>query len=283
MTSITLRAGCVLAGIGMLALRSPAVAQGSGSEAAKTGAPHVETLTLKTTVREIVKAKESLGHADCVVMPSAHELLVVDNHGRKTIDVLSLDGRYKRTMPTQGFPDMEGLVHVSGNTFAAIDEKDREITLLTITAMTPKITKASGKTYPLDLPDSANNGLEGITSDPDNKCFYVVNEGPLAVYKVVLAEGTAEISTLFDAKKKLAGHCRDLLDLTYDRVSRHLFFLSDESEVIVETDMEGAVLSKHPIPAGLPEGIAFSPDRSQLYLIDQKGILYIYDVKWAGP
>jgi len=247
-----------------------------------TRAEQIEKLTLSLTVKKIVEAKEALGHADCVVAPQSKELLAVDNHGRKTIDVFDLDGRFKRTMPTQGFPDMEGLVHMQGSQFAAVDEKLRTITTLTIMPWTRKVAKRSGRTYKLNLPEAANNGLEGITYNAAQRCFYVVNEGPLAVYKVVLVGRSAKVSELFDAESMLGRKCKDLLDVVYEPKSRHLFFLSDKSEAIFETDLQGNILSVHPIPAGLPEGIAFSTDRSKLYLIDQKGILYRYDVTWRA-
>lgn len=261
------------------ALSSPAQGTTRASPSRRT---YIEKLTLTLTANAIAVSKEKMGHSDCVVAPGTKELLAVDNHKRKTIDVLDLDGNFKRTMSTQGFHDMEGLVHVHGNTFAAIDEKARSITTLTITPLTRRVSKRNGQTFKLNVPDTANHGLEGITYDSDNNCYYVANEGdPLAIFKVVLRGRTASATELFDAEQQLAGKCKDILDVVYDKTSQHLFFLSDISECIVETDLKGNVVSEHPIPSGLPEGIAFSPDRKHLYLIDQTGILYRYNVTWA--
>ncbi|MBN1673049.1 MAG: phytase [Kiritimatiellae bacterium] len=229
-------------------------------------------------------AATNAGHSECVFMPSTGELLGVDNHDRKTIDVFGADGTYLRTMPTVGFPDMEGLTHLHGDTFAAVDEADQDITFLTITAGTTNVDKSAGISFALDLPGGAND-IEGISYDPDNDWFYLAKETPTTVYKVECAGTTAVGTVLFDASDGIGGLCQDFLDVLYDSRTRHLFFLSDLSERVVETDLSGRVLSFHPIDGSLPEGICFSADRSHLYLIVQggNGALYRYALDWETP
>ena len=87
------------------------------------GGLRVQSLVLERTVKNPARSSKKLGYSDCVVSPATRELFLVDNHGRKTVDVLDLDGRFKRSIPTVGFADMEGMIYLQGNMFAVVDEK----------------------------------------------------------------------------------------------------------------------------------------------------------------
>ena len=97
-----------------------------------------------------------------------------------------------------------------------------------------------------------NQGIEGITYDSLNDCFYAVQEGTLstnmAVYRVTTNGGVSTIE-IFDAEKVFrdSGLCDDMSDVTYDPFSGHLFILSDMGESVFGTP----AIAKVPVATGL--------------------------------
>jgi len=259
----------------------PRAADNNLPRAALAPPAKLNSLTVNLTVTNLVG--EPAGHSDCCIMPSTGELLGVDNHGRKRIDVFDLDGTYLRYIPTTNFADIEGLVHLYGDTFAAVDETGSDITFLQITANTTNIARSDGVSFHVPITNAANAGFEGLTYDPDNDWFYAVSENPMPIHKVV-CQGTSGVATvLFDASDGLGGRCTDFMDIVYEPHSKHLFFMSDLSHNIVETDLAGTVLSERAPPENTGEGMTFSADLSELFLIQQVGTLHRYDVAWPAP
>ena len=165
--------------------------------------------------------------------------------------------------------------------FAISDEDTSQLTIVTITPVTASLTKAGGTTVDtgfgnLDL--NTGGGFEGVTYDPENDKFYVVKErrttAPtyqgMVVYEVLMS-GLAR--PVFDVVAVLGttGLATDLADVFYDVHSRHLFLLSQESERIIETDLNGTVfrISNVPGPMTQAEGLAFSTDRSTMWVVGE--------------
>jgi uncharacterized protein YjiK len=73
------------------------------------------------------------------------------------------------------------------------------------------------------------------------------------------------------AKLGATGLATDLAEIFYDQHSRHLFLLSQESERIIETDLNGTVfrISNVPGPMTQAEGLAFSTDRSTMWVVGE--------------
>jgi uncharacterized protein YjiK len=216
----------------------------------------------------------------CAVMPSTGELLVIEN-GDEDIYVYDLDGNYQnRSINLTDFDDTEGICHVEGDTFAIVEERISEITLVTITSNTTTIAKASGQTWNMNIADADNLGIEGITYNPNAGVFYVVKEKtPMKLYQVELAaDGVAYATELFDVSTGLGGKFTDLSDVYFDAVSEHLYLLSDESNKIVQTTLGGTVVGEKAVSGGQPEGLTIAADRRTVFVISEPDDFYRYRI-----
>ena len=55
--------------------------------------------------------------------------------------------------------------------------------------------------------------------------------------------------------------------------------LSDESQLVIKTDLNGKLIEKFEITIPQPEGIALSEDGRKLYIVsDNKETLYVFNV-----
>jgi len=199
----------------------------------------------------------------CCVMPSTGELLVIRNNPAQ-IQVYDMNGTYKnRFITLNGFDDTEGicLVDSNRNLFVISEERTGTVVVVTITSNTTSITRSGNPIYQTTIGSTLNVGIEGITYDLDNDCFYAVKEKNSMQVCRITTNGTGSTTALFDAGQVLNGVCTDLADLFYDRYSRHLFLLSQESEKVIECDLAGGIIAQFSIGMFTqPEGICLTPD-----------------------
>lgn len=185
---------------------------------------------------------------------------------------------------TGNIHDAEGICHMSGNTFAFLEEADPlnsnsgaiyygEITNSTTSINTGVLTK-----IPLAIDGTNNTGVEGITFDTGRNCFYVVKEkSPASLYKVEL-DGTL---TNYPAFNNLMS---DYSDLHYDHNTDSLYILSDEDQKIIQTSMSADTWYEKDISyISKPEGIAISSDLEKMYICSdntgQAGAFYTANQK----
>lgn len=222
----------------------------------------------------------------CCVMPSTGDLLMIMNRSSNfskppAIQVYSTDGAYLRHISLTGFDDTEGLCQYDPDRdeYAIVEETRNEITIVTITPATTNIVKASGRTIATGIPVGAD-GLEGVTYDRRNGIFYVLQEVPMAVFRVTTNGGVVVSEELFDAGAVFEGICTDLSDLFHDPVSGHLLILSDEGNVLMECELDGTILTVLPVAGTQPEGIAVSDAGTEVYICGEPNEYYRYTV---GP
>ena len=190
-------------------------------------------------------------------------------------------GTWLRTITTTGFADCEGICWMHDDCFGVSEEDTSSIVIVRIQPGTASLTKAGGTTVNTGLGNldaNTGGGFEGVTYDPENHKFYVVKErrstAPtyqgMVVYEVLMS-GLAR--SLFDVAAVLGatGLSTDLADIFYDQHSRHLFLLGQESERIIETDLNGTVfrISNVPGPMTQVEGLTFSTDRSTMWVVGE--------------
>ena len=227
----------------------------------------------------------------CCVSSAKDELLVVlrDDSFDYIIHVYDLDGTYKRLITLNGFEDIEGICEYDTATerFGIVEEDRNRITLVTIADTTTTLNQWDYEAVEMGLSfDIVNKGIEGISHDPLNGCFYAVQEGSsdtnMAAYRT-LTNGATTTVEMFDAERvfRASGLCTDLSDLTYDPYSGHLFILSDEGKMAFECDLSGNILASRalddPIP-DQPEGIALSHAGKYLYVISEPDEYYRYSL-----
>jgi uncharacterized protein YjiK len=67
--------------------------------------------------------------------------------------------------------------------------------------------------------------------------------------------------------------------LCFDEANQFLWMLSDESQLVIKTDLNGKLLQKIDITIAQPEGITLSEDGKKLYIVsDNKETLYVFNV-----
>ena len=214
-------------------------------------------------------------------------------NSRPFIVELDDSGNLLRKIAVQGVKDMEGISHVQDDIFVIIDERDQRLLWITIDSATTNIDTADAPSMSLALSGERNKGLEGISWDEHNQRMLLVQErNPLRVMAITgLIEGTLITNKLviqqLHTERKNRLWLRDLSSVTHDKHAKHLVFLSDESKLVVEYDLEGEAVSflnlrrgAHSLAASIPqaEGLAIGPDNA-VYVVSEPNLFY----KFTGP
>lgn len=217
--------------------------------------------TLAFSVAEKIPVSEPSGlalsadeKAFWTVSDQTAEVYLFDGWG-KIIKSFDLDGE-----------DPEGITIVDDSTLAVVLERSREVVILDTSGN--EIKRAS-----INLKGDLNTGLEGITYDPAEKKFYVINEKkPLLL--ITLDRNIAEI------KRDTLNFSKDISGIFYDSDLKVLWILSDENQRIYKTDLSGNPIEEFKIKVTQPEGIAFNKARTRLYIIsDRTENLYVFNLK----
>lgn len=219
----------------------------------------VKTLTF--TIAEKIPVSEPSGlalssdeKAFWTVSDQTAEVYLFDGWG-KIIKSFKLDGE-----------DPEGITIVDDSTLAVVLERSREVVILDTSGN--EIKRAS-----INLKGDLNTGLEGITYDPAEKKFYIINEKkPLLL--IALDHNLVEI------KRDTLNFSKDVSGIFYDSNLKALWILSDENQQIYKTDLSGNPIEEFKIKVTQPEGIAFNKARTRLYIIsDRTENLYVFNLK----
>ena len=181
-----------------------------------------------------------------------------------TIYRLDNEGNVVQTIKVDGF-DFEAITLIDDTTLVILQERTREMVFLDTSGTELKRIK-------LDLEGELNSGPEGIAFNPENRHFYILNEKrpPLFV------ELDEQLNII---KKDTLKFCKDVSGLYFDDANQFLWMLSDESQLVIKTDLNGKLLEKIDITIPQPEGIALSEDGRKLYIVsDNKETLYVFNV-----
>jgi len=177
---------------------------------------------------------------------------------------LDLEGNVINQFKVNGF-DLEGITVIDEERIAVILERTREVVILETSGNELKRTK-------LPFEGELNSGLEGITYDPILKTFYLLNEKkPSLLIKLDEELNLISIDTLNFAK--------DVSGIFYDP-ENFLWILSDESQVIVKTDLDGNELDRYEVSIPQPEGITIDKEKKNLFIVsDNSESLYIFKLE----
>ncbi|MCH8046875.1 MAG: SdiA-regulated domain-containing protein [Planctomycetes bacterium] len=234
-----------------------------------------------------------------------------NNSEETNIYEYDLSGTLIRTIDlgTKDFPnrfdDTEGIVYMGkdGNDFmfAVIEEGLGIINEITIPPGTTDITinkTDAGTSSTTISPNPAggfgdNKGLEGIAWDSVADIFYVVDEKTpnFGVYLVQRNGSTADPLSPLDITNLAAGEpgvsdpVTDLADVFF--ANDYLSLLSEESEVILKVRLsDNTIVEQYPaelgqtiedrLPLTDPEGLAFSPDGFDMFVVGERRQLYHY-------
>ena len=163
--------------------------------------------------------------------------------------------------------DLEGITVIDTTRLAVVLERNREVVILDTSGTELKRTK-------LELNGELNSGLEGITYDPEQKKFYVINEKD-PILLITLDENLTEIN------RDTLSFSKDASGIYFNSADNILWILSDESQMIYKTNLSGSeVYEKYRINVKQPEGITVKKDGTKLYIIsDINGSLYVFNLE----
>ncbi|MEE9574140.1 MAG: SdiA-regulated domain-containing protein [Candidatus Neomarinimicrobiota bacterium] len=209
-------------------------------------------------------------HAISVPEPSGL-VMTQDNRGfwtvsdeTSTIYRLDNEGIVVQTIKVDGF-DFEAITLIDDTTLVILQERTREMVFLDTSGIELKRIK-------LDLEGELNSGPEGIAFNPKNRHFYILNEKKPSLF----VELDEQLNII---KKDTLKFCKDVSGLYFDEANQILWMLSDESQLVIKTDLNGKLLEKIEITIPQPEGITLSEDGRNLYIVsDNKETLYVFKV-----
>ena len=181
-----------------------------------------------------------------------------------TIYRLDNEGIVVQTIIVEGF-DFEAITLIDDTTLVILQERTREMVFLDTSGTELKRIK-------LDLEGELNSGPEGIAFNPKNRHFYILNEKKPSLF----IELDEQLNII---RKDTLKFCKDVSGLYFDEENQILWMLSDESQLVIKTDLNGKLLEKIEITIPQPEGITLSEDGRNLYIVsDNKETLYVFKV-----
>jgi uncharacterized protein YjiK len=188
-----------------------------------------------------------------VVSDENSKVYLIDGWG-KIIKNFKVDGE-----------DLEGITVIDEERIAVVLERSREVVILDTSGLELKRAK-------LDLQGEPNSGLEGITYDPDEKKYYLVNEKKPKLL-ITLDENLKELA------RDTLDFSKDLSGIYFNPADKVLWILSDESRRIYKTDLSGNPIEEFRINIAQPEGITMNKTRTKLYIVsDKTGNLYVFNL-----
>jgi uncharacterized protein YjiK len=202
--------------------------------------------------------------------------------------IYSIDksGRCLREISLIGFDDTEGIVHLGGKMFAIVEEDEHRINLFEISDTTTTIDRTEViNSLQIDMKKPDTKGFEGIAYDGVEQRIYLVNEkrpkqliaidGLLKKYRKIRIKIDLRVLPRYLFMDDLSG-------LHFDTKSRHMLFLSHESNLVAEVSLDGEVISYMELKKGYSglkddvlkaEGITMDDD-GNIYIIAEPNLFY---------
>jgi len=162
--------------------------------------------------------------------------------------------------------DLEGITIVTDSTLAVVLERTNEIVIVDTSGK--ELNRAA-----INLKGEFNSGLEGITYNPKEKKYYILNEKKPRLL-ITLDENLIELARdTIDVAKDVSG-------IFFDNTDNTLWILSDESQRIFKTDLSGIPIEEFKIKVAQPEGITMNKSRTKLFIVsDKTESLYVFELK----
>lgn len=210
-----------------------------------------------------------------------HRLLAAVNRPAEVL-VLDLAGQVLDRHRLHGASDVEAIAWLGGNRIALLQERRRSVLLATLPGHAgAPLDVSHARVLPLDLPDSGNDGPEGLAYDRGHDVLYVSKErAPTGLYALSGALGGELVQHDLSGWLAALPFATDLSSVEFDPVHHHLLLLSDESQMLAELDADGSPLSWSPLPttrwhlpAPQPEGVAVD-EAGTIYVVSEPNLFY---------
>ncbi|MEI6277485.1 MAG: SdiA-regulated domain-containing protein, partial [Prolixibacteraceae bacterium] len=197
--------------------------------------------------------------SDLAFGPGNQILFTVSDNTAKVYKITT-QGKILQTLPYVG-NDLEGVCYVNDQFLYVAEERLRKIVKLDLQG-----NQLSEAFIPVEIND-ANSGLEGISYNPVNKYFYILNE----VNPGLLIVTDENFNVI---KKQTLSFAGDYSGICVDAQKQELWILSDVSATANRCTLDGQLIEKFKVPVNNPEGIALDSESHLLYIVsDQEGTL----------
>ncbi|KAG2493326.1 hypothetical protein HYH03_008461 [Edaphochlamys debaryana] len=286
-------AAAALCTVGPLLLPSGAAAAATAGAAAGGGGVPWDLGSMRLC--SFFKFKEMWDNASGVAyMPETGTLWVIDNNPPALYEY-DTSGRMLRKLGMGWLKDPEDVVYVSKDLLAVSEEnEDGGIRLIDVS---PGGGGRQVAYIPAKNPRWGGAGNEGLTLDRTTGTYYVAQEkGPkriVAIKPHPAAANAAKGATNGGASGGASGGADwwevidgdraypdvgDLAAITYVPQLGQMFVLSQESNRVIRSTMDGRVLQELPIKGHRPEGMDFTPDGRTMFIVSEPNELAIYRV-----
>lgn len=221
--------------------------------------PIVKSLKLQKVTS--IKVPEPSGL--CFSYDKKHLWTVCDENS--TVYKIGLNGIIIDSFKVMG-EDLEGITVNDPASLAVVLERARQVVIVDTTGK--ELSRFS-----FDLPGNLNEGLEGICYDNLNQNYYLLNEkNPGLLIKTD--------KNLRIIRKKEINFADDFSDIFYSAEDTTLWILSDESQKIIQTDLEGRLIKQFFVDVVQPEGLVVDYKNKYVLIVsDKKEKLYQFKLK----
>ena len=221
--------------------------------------------------------------------PLRKSLFTVTNQKAELVE-LSLDGRILRRIALVGFGDAEAVEFIGENTYVITDERQQRLIKVKIDDNTKVLDARDAEQLTLGLNRSGNKGFEGLAYDSVGKRLFVAKErDPMLIYEVRgfpqdNPQQPYATHVVTNPRRDARLFVRDLSSLQFDERTGHLLALSDESQLLLELDLEGQPIStlslkkgKQGLTQSVPqaEGVAMD-DEGTIYVVSEPNLFYVF-------
>lgn len=181
-----------------------------------------------------------------------HFLTISDS--LSVVYLINSDGEIIKTLDYVG-DDTEGIAFdPTNNEIFIVEEKTNEIVQLDTTGF--EVNR-----FAVELDNLlTKHGLEGITYNPTNNHLYAVSEK----YPSLLFELSKEGDLIQSSEMRFA---EDYSSVYYDAFLDVLWILSDDSETLSKTTLEGSLIISYSTGIKKAEGVVVDSENSRIYII----------------
>lgn len=186
---------------------------------------------------------------------------------------LSLQGDVLRKIPLNGWSNPEAITALPDGRMAIVDERQHNLTVVTVTADTRALNIADFTPYDLGPSENQNKAFEAIAWDARHQRLLLGEERPPALY-ALKSDGEEPLS---GEKQRLDADdldMRNLSAISVDPRTGHRLLLSADSHLLMEYDENGKQLSFMALLMGM-NGLKDTIPRAEGVTMDDQGTVYV--------
>ncbi|WP_068825255.1 SdiA-regulated domain-containing protein [Pseudomonas sp. BMS12] len=197
---------------------------------------------------------------------------------------LSRTGEVLRRIVLKGFSNPEGVAVLENGNIAVADERQRNLSIFSLTPETLELDMADGQPFDLGFPDAGNKGFEGVAWDPAQQRLLLGKERSPSMFSLG-SDGQRLLQTELQPLPSYGLGMRNLSALSVDPRTGHILALSAQSHLLLELDAQGEPVSFISLIGGqsglesrIPraEGVAMDEDGT-IYMVSEPNLFYVFN------